>query len=234
MSGAELAIDVRGLVKRRGERRVLDRASLQVRRGEVAVLIGASGSGKSTLLRCLNGLECADEGELRVLGERVPCGVPADAHALVPLRRRVGMVFQQFHLFAHLSALDNVMSGPLWVRGESREAAREQALLLLERVGLAARAQARPRELSGGEQQRVAIARALAMRPELLLFDEPTSALDPKSSADVLAVMEELARDGQTMFVVTHAMEFARRAATTLHVLEQGRVVASGAPATLL
>ncbi|TAJ09301.1 MAG: amino acid ABC transporter ATP-binding protein [Planctomycetota bacterium] len=229
MSASEFAIEVRGLVKRRGERRVLDGASLAVRRGEVAVLIGPSGGGKSTLLRCINGLESADEGEIRVLGERVPCGLAHDAPQLVPLRRRVGMVFQQFHLFAHLSALENVMSGPLWVRGEPRETAREQALALLRRVGLEARAGARPRELSGGEQQRVAIARALALRPELLLFDEPTSALDPTSSREVLAVMEELARAGQTMLVVTHAMEFARAAATTLHVLEAGRVVESRA-----
>src|SRR6516162_4334852 len=225
-------IEVRDLVKHHDRLRVLDGVSLSVRRGEVAVLIGPSGGGKSTLLRCINGLETFEQGEVHVddiaLG---PNGAGAGRdNVLRQLRRRVGMVFQQFHLFPHLRVLDNVMSGPLWVLKRPRDEAEATARLLLGRVGLADRVDAWPEQLSGGQQQRVAIARALAMKPEAILFDEPTSALDPRMAAEVLQVIADLARSGQTMVVVTHAMGFARRVAHTVHVMHDGRIAESGPP----
>ncbi len=226
-------IEVRDLVKDHGPLRVLDGVSLAVRRGEVAVVIGPSGGGKSTLLRCVNGLEPFQDGEVRV-GEVVFRAGPAGRdgeRALREVRRRVGMVFQQFHLFPHLSVLGNVMAGPLHVLGRTRDEAEAAARRLLDRVGLADKAGARPDELSGGQQQRVAIARALAVEPEAILFDEPTSALDPRMAGEVLKVVAELAAAGQTMVVVTHAMGFARRVAHTVHVMHAGRVVESGPPA---
>jgi ABC-type polar amino acid transport system ATPase subunit len=235
-TGEPAIVRVRALAKCHGERRVLDGVSLDVRRGEVAVVIGPSGGGKSTLLRCLNGFETFDAGELEVLGTALRSGraTRASEAALAALRRRAGMVFQQFHLFPHLSALENVLAGPLWVRHEARGAAEARARALLERVGLAERLHARPAQLSGGEQQRVAIARALALEPELLLFDEPTSALDPLMAQEVTRVMLELARAGQTMVVVTHALDFARAAAHTVHILAAGRIVESGPASQVL
>ena len=223
-------IEVRGLVKVHGTTRVLDGVSLSVRPGEVAVVVGPSGGGKSTLLRCVNGLEEFQDGEVRVDDLVLRPGVCSEAGTLPQLRRRVGMVFQQFNLFPHLSVLDNVTAGPRFVLGRSRTEAAEAARRLLERVGLADRADARPAQLSGGQQQRVAIARALAMEPEAILFDEPTSALDPRMAAEVLRVIAGLADAGQTMVVVTHAMGFARRVAHTVHVMHGGRVVESGDP----
>jgi ABC-type polar amino acid transport system ATPase subunit len=224
-------ISARNLVKDYGNGRVLDCVSLSVGKGEVAVLIGPSGCGKSTLLRCLNGLETFQEGEVQVGDLRLQGGVrDADSAVLVALRRRVGMVFQQFHLFPHMSVLANVAAGPRFVVGAPQAEAEETARLLLAQVGLAEFAEARPEQLSGGQQQRVAIARALAMRPAAILFDEPTSALDPRMANEVLRVMADLARSGQTMIVVTHAMGFARRVAHTVHVMCGGHVIESGPP----
>jgi polar amino acid transport system ATP-binding protein len=225
-------IEVRELVKSHGSLRVLDGVSLTVKRGEVAAVIGPSGGGKSTLLRCVNGLETFEAGEVQVGELRLGAGPAHNGGeaALRQLRRRVGMVFQQFHLFPHLSVLENVMTGPLYVLGHPRAEAEEQARHLLARVGLSDKVSARPEQLSGGQQQRVAIARTLAMRPEAILFDEPTSALDPRMAAEVLRVIADLARSGQTMVVVTHAMGFARRVAHTVHVMHAGRVAESGPP----
>jgi ABC-type polar amino acid transport system ATPase subunit len=228
-------ISIRGLVKEHGPLRVLDGVSLTVARGEVAVLIGPSGGGKSTLLRCINGLESFQDGEVSVDGLCLGPG-PSQRKATSQLRRlrsRVGMVFQQFNLFPHLSVLENVLSGPLYVQGRRREEAEGEALHLLKRVGLSDKLHASPECLSGGQQQRVAIARALAMKPEAILFDEPTSALDPPMAAEVLGVIGDLAQSGLTMLVVTHAMSFARRAAHTVHVMHAGRVAEFGPPAQI-
>jgi polar amino acid transport system ATP-binding protein len=224
-------IEVRGLVKSHGALRVLDGVSLSVRRGEVACVIGPSGGGKSTLLRCVNGLESFEAGEIHVDELRLSAGAqPTEAgDALRQLRRRVGMVFQQFNLFPHMNVLNNVLAGPLYALGRTREESEDAAKQLLERVGLADKLTSRPDQLSGGQQQRVAIARALAMKPDAILFDEPTSALDPRMAAEVMAVIADLAKSGQTMIVVTHAMAFARRVSHTVHVMHGGRVVESGA-----
>jgi ABC-type polar amino acid transport system ATPase subunit len=223
-------IDVRGLVKNHGTLRVLDGVSLAVRRGEVAAVIGPSGGGKSTLLRCINGLETFQEGEVQVDEVRLRPGAARRemSDTLRALRRRVGMVFQQFHLFPHMSVLENVVAGPLYVLRRSRDELEMEARQLLERVGLGDKLNARPDQLSGGQQQRVAIARALAMKPEAILFDEPTSALDPRMAAEVISVISDLANSGQTMIVVTHAMGFARNVSHTVHVMHGGRVAESG------
>ena len=224
-------IEARGLVKDYGNGRVLDGVSLTVQKGEVAVIIGPSGCGKSTLLRCLNGLETFQQGEVQVDDLRLAGGAPeTDSAILLALRRRLGMVFQQFHLFPHMSVLHNVTAGPMYVLGRPRAEAEKDARELLARVGLADFTAARPEQLSGGQQQRVAIARALAMRPAAILFDEPTSALDPRMANEVLRVMADLARSGQTMIVVTHAMGFARRVAHTVHVMHEGTIAESGPP----
>src|SRR5437660_12168044 len=225
-------IELRGLVKSHGSLRVLDGVSMSVRRGEVAAVIGPSGGGKSTMLRCINGLESFEDGEVVVNGTRLCSGPPRREarQALRSLRARVGMVFQQFHLFPHMDVLTNVMSGPLYVLGRPRAEAEADARQLLERVGLADKLRAAPEQLSGGQQQRVAIARALAMRPEAILFDEPTSALDPRMAAEVMNVITDLARSGQTMLVVTHAMYSPRSVAQQVPVLHEGRIVESGPP----
>jgi ABC-type polar amino acid transport system ATPase subunit len=225
-------IHVRNLIKNHGNLRVLDGVSLSVQRGEVATIIGPSGGGKSTLLRCLNGLETFQEGEIQVDEVRF---CPGFAHremadTLRALRRRVGMVFQQFNLFPHMSVLDNVLAGPLYVLDRKREEAEPEARQLLARVGLGEKLAAMPDQLSGGQQQRVAIARTLAMKPEAILFDEPTSALDPRMAAEVISVIADLAKSGQTMVVVTHAMGFARNVSHTVHVMHAGRVAESGPP----
>jgi len=226
-------ITVTNLVKYHGATRVLDGASLDVPRGEVAVVIGPSGGGKSTLLRCINGLEPFHAGEVRVHDITLHADDVrrASGETLLALRRRVGMVFQQFNLFPHLTVLENVLIGPRLSLKQSRDDAEPLARQLLDRVGLADKLYARPDNLSGGQQQRVAIARALAVKPDAILFDEPTSALDPRMAGEVLAVIADLARQGQTMVVVTHAMGFARNVATTVHVMHGGRVVESGPPA---
>ncbi len=224
-------IEIQSVVKRFGSLEVLRGVSLGVRRAEVSVIIGGSGSGKSTLLRCINGLERHDGGTIEVDGVVVPRpGDPGEAAALCALRKRVGMVFQQFNLFPHMSVLENVMCGPRKVLGVSKDEAESRAKTLLDRVGLADRVHQRPTTLSGGQQQRVAIARTLANQPDVILFDEPTSALDPKMTAEVLAVMADLATEGQTMVVVSHAMGFVRRSAHTVHVFASGQIVESGPP----
>jgi ABC-type polar amino acid transport system ATPase subunit len=225
-------IEVIDLVKCHGATKVLQGVSLTVARGEVAAIIGPSGSGKSTFLRCLNGLESFQSGCVTIDGLRMDAlarGAEwARIHREVCLR--VGMVFQSFNLFPHRTALENVMEGPVYVLGLSPQLAEERARRLLDRVGMSERCSALPGQLSGGQQQRVAIARALAMQPQAILFDEPTSALDPRMTTEVLAVMTDLAGDGLTMIVVTHAMPFARRVAHTVHVFGEGRVIESGPP----
>lgn len=226
-------ITVESLSKSRGSGRVLEAVSLAGAAGTVTALVGPSGSGKTTLLRCLNGLETFDAGRLSIAGHDLAPG-PHPVPQLERLRRDVGMVFQQFNLFPHLSVLDNVTLGPRVVLREPPEAARDRAVALLDRVGLTAFAAARPATLSGGQQQRVAIARSLAMRPRVMLFDEPTSALDPTMTADVLDVIVDLARGGQTMVVVTHDHGFAKRAATWVVELAAGRVARQGPAAEML
>ncbi|MGY1954958.1 amino acid ABC transporter ATP-binding protein [Pseudomonas pergaminensis] len=218
-------IEIRQLQKHYGSHRVLHGVDLDVAKGEVVCLIGPSGSGKSTLLRCINALEAYDGGHIHVFGETVK-RASKTVHAL---RSRMGMVFQRFNLFPHRTVLENVMEGPVYVKGEPPKQAREEALVLLEKVGLSAKADAYPEQLSGGQQQRVAIARALAMKPEAMLFDEPTSALDPELVGDVLAVMRTLADEGMTMIVVTHEMGFAREVADRVCFLHGGYIVESGA-----
>jgi len=216
-------ITVAGLGKIRRGAPVLADVSLQVAEGEVIAVVGPSGGGKSTLLRCLNGLDTFDAGTISIAGHSLAAG-PHSPWLLERVRRDAGIVFQQFNLFANLSALDNVALAPRVVAGLAAEEARRRAHALLDRVGLAAFATARPATLSGGQQQRVAIARALAMAPKVMLFDEPTSALDPAMSAEVLDVILDLARGGQTMVVVTHDHAFARRAATQVVELVAGRI----------
>ena len=204
----------------------VDGVSAQVHKGEVMCLIGPSGSGKSTLLRCTNALEIVDGGRVLLDGEPLP---RAESE-LRKVRRRMGMVFQNFELFPHMTALDNVAEGPATVLGMAPATARERAMVLLEKVGLADKAGNFPSKLSGGQQQRVAIARALAMEPEVMLFDEPTSALDPETIGEVLNVMQRLADEGMTMVVVTHEMAFARRVADWVVVFDHGRIVEQGPP----
>jgi len=207
----------------------LDGVSLDIARQEVVCLIGPSGSGKSTLLRCTNGLETIDGGEIRFDGTKLP----GNAGGMRAVRQRMGMVFQSFELFPHRTALANVMSGPVTVLRLPRAAAEARARALLDKVGLADKADSYPANLSGGQQQRVAIARALAMEPEVMLFDEPTSALDPETIGEVLNVMKQLAEEGMTMLVVTHEMNFARRVAHRVVVFERGRIIEQGPPAQI-
>jgi polar amino acid transport system ATP-binding protein len=223
-------IHVRQLVKNHGSRCVLNGVEMQVVAGEVAAIIGPSGGGKSTLLRCINGLEIFQAGSISVEDVILkPDTSPrSSAETLVHLRRKVGMVFQQFNLFPHKNVLENVAIGPRLVLKWENGRAIDTAFKLLDRVGLRDKAHARPEQLSGGEQQRVAIARTLAVQPRAILFDEPTSALDPRMANEVLAVITDLAQDGLTMVVVTHAMNFARKVATTVHVMHDGRVAESG------
>jgi len=225
-------IEVRGLVKRFGTVEVLRGVDLTVEQGEVATLIGPSGGGKSTFLRCLNGLEEFQGGSVDVGGLRLDATQrPAERERVArAIRQRAGMVFQSFNLFAHQTVLQNIIEAPTRVLKLPRREAEERARALLDRVGLLHRLDAYPRQLSGGQQQRVAIARALAMEPRVMLFDEPTSALDPRMTAEVLSVLADLAGEGWTMIVVTHAMSFARRVADVVHVFDAGRIVESGSP----
>jgi polar amino acid transport system ATP-binding protein len=223
-----------------GNTEVLKGIDLEVHRGQVVCLLGPSGAGKSTFLRCLNHLETIDAGQVWVDGE--PIGFKLRGGKLYELRekdvarqrRDIGMVFQRFNLFGHRTALENVVEGPVRVLGTNPSQARAEALELLDRVGLAHRADAYPAQLSGGQQQRVAIARSLAMKPKLMLFDEPTSALDPELVGEVLAVMGTLAREGMTMVVVTHEMAFAAEAADEVVFLADGAVVETGPPEIVL
>jgi len=225
-------ITVTNLVKRYGTNEILKGISCEVRKGEVHAIIGPSGGGKSTFLRCINGLEPFQAGEVHV-GEHVltPATNPrSDATLLKGVRRQVGFVFQQFNLFPHLTVLENVIEAPIQVLKLKRDEAVQRAQALLARVGLGAKQDAYPRDLSGGQQQRVAIARALVMAPEAILFDEPTSALDPVMAGEVLSLMADLAKDGQTMIVVTHSMGFARHVANQVHVFADGYDVENGPP----
>ncbi|MEX3788743.1 amino acid ABC transporter ATP-binding protein [Paraburkholderia sp. BR14374] len=217
-------IEITNVHKSFGSVPVLKGISLNVNQGEVVCLIGASGSGKSTLLRCINALESYDEGEIRLLGERVE----QRARNINQLRTQVGMVFQRFNLFPHRTALENVMEGPVHVKRLARAQAQREASELLDKVGLGHKLHAYPHQLSGGQQQRVAIARSLAMKPKAILFDEPTSALDPELVGEVLGVMRTLAREGMTMLVVTHEMGFAREVADRVCFLHAGLIIEEG------
>ena len=218
------------VVKRFGPHTVLDDISLTIEKGEVVVVVGPSGSGKSTFLRCINALESIQGGDIRV-GNLSVNGTPAQVREL---RREAVMVFQQFNLFPQLTALQNVMFGPIQTRGASKSQARELAMQLLAKVGLSERANHYPSELSGGQQQRVAIARALAIKPLLMLFDEPTSALDPELRHEVLKVMQDLAVEGMTMVVVTHEMDFAKKVGSRLLFIDNGKIAHDGSPQELL
>ncbi len=231
MSGTDTApvLSYRDVRKLFGAFVALAGVSMEVCKGEVVCLIGPSGSGKSTLLRCTNGLEAIDGGEIRLDGR----ALPTDPRGMRAVRQRMGMVFQNFELFPHRTALANVMSGPFTVLRLSRRDAEARAVTLLEKVGLADKAASYPANLSGGQQQRVAIARALAMEPEVMLFDEPTSALDPETIGEVLSVMKRLAEEGMTMIVVTHEMTFARRVADRVVVFEHGAIIEEGLPAQI-
>ena len=228
----EPILQVTDLHKRFGSLEVLTGIHLQIAPREVVCLIGRSGSGKSTLLRCINFLEEPDAGVIRVAGITIPAGERTREHRrhIVELRKRVGMVFQSFNLFPHKTALENLIEAPMVVKKMRREEAVRIAEELLAKVGLAEKRDVYPSKLSGGQQQRVAIARALAMQPRVMLFDEPTSALDPELIGEVLAVMRDLARDGMTMLVVTHEMDFARDVADRVIFMDQGMFVEQGPP----
>jgi len=233
MSAKEVLVRVEGLHKRFGHLEVLKGVDLELRQGEVLVIFGRSGSGKSTLLRCVNFLEDPSEGTIEVVGYRL-CGGHRTRRKRDQIRRlrlHVGMVFQQFNLFPQMTALQNVMVGPICARDEDATATRRRALDLLDRVGLADKADEHPIRLSGGQQQRVAIARALAMQPEVMLFDEPTSALDPELTGEVLGVMKSLATDlHMPMMVVTHEMGFAREVADRMAFFHEGLIIEEGPP----
>ncbi len=223
-------VELHNVVKRFGANTVLDHVSLSVEAGEIIAVIGRSGSGKSTMLRCINGLEPIQEGRIVFDGETVN----DPATNLRKLRQRVGIVFQSFNLFPHLSVERNITLAPRVVKGMEREAARELAAGALARVGLAEKIDAYPDQLSGGQQQRVAIARSLAMKPQLMLFDEITSALDPELTGEVLKVLEKVAGEGMTMMLVTHEMGFARRVATRLIFMHHGRIWEEGRASDVL
>jgi ABC-type polar amino acid transport system ATPase subunit len=229
------AVHIEGLTKTYdGERIVLDGVSLEVPQGRIVSIIGSSGGGKTTMLRCVNLLERPTQGTIEIDDEPIFAGGDVVCPSLARLRQKVGMVFQRFNLFPHLTAVENVMLAQLHAtRAEEREAL-ERAVTLLRRVGLAHRATAYPEQMSGGEQQRVAIARALALRPTVLLFDEPTSSLDPESTNEVLRVMRELAEDGMTMMLVTHELPFARDCSDWVVFIDRGKVVEEGPPEAVL
>ncbi|MBS1270293.1 MAG: Octopine permease ATP-binding protein P [Gammaproteobacteria bacterium] len=231
------ALAVENIHKRFGELEVLKGVSLVARTGDVISMIGSSGSGKSTFLRCVNLLEIPDEGTVMLAGDTLKMtrnrkgeAIPTDRHQVDRFRTRLGMVFQNFNLWTHMTIEQNVMEAPIYVQKRSREKARELAIGVLEKVGIVDKAHQYPEQLSGGQQQRAAIARALAMEPEILLFDEPTSALDPELVGDVLRVMRQLAEEGRTMLVVTHEMGFARELSSQVIFLHQGRVEEQGPP----
>lgn len=219
-------IELRHVEKHYGDLHVLKDINLSVHKGEVLVIVGPSGSGKSTLCRTINRLETIDSGEILIEGKPLP----QEGKELAAMRADLGMVFQQFNLFAHMTILDNVTLGPIDVLHESKEQAKKEAMDLLSRVGVAEQANKVPAQLSGGQQQRVAIARSLAMHPKAMLFDEPTSALDPEMINEVLDVMVELAKQGMTMIVVTHEMGFARRVANRVVFMADGQIVEEGTP----
>jgi polar amino acid transport system ATP-binding protein len=232
MAGNRKVLDVAGVSKRFGDLEVLSDISFQVEKGETICVLGPSGSGKSTLLRCINWLERPDAGQIYLNGAQigVSSGLVMSDRELSRIRTHIGMVFQHFALWPHLTVLQNLMEAPVHVQKRPKAEVRDEALALLAKVGLSDKRDAFPAKLSGGQKQRVGIARALAMRPDLLLFDEPTSALDPELVGEVLVVMRDLAREGMTMVIVTHEMGFAREAATRVLFLDHGRVVETGAP----
>ena len=240
MSEKPVKVLARNVHKSYGRNEVLRGVDMEVRAGEVACIVGPSGGGKSTFLRCINHLEKIDAGQLSVDGELIGYtqrgGKLYEMHdkEVAAQRRSIGMVFQRFNLFPHMTAAENVMSGPVVVRGDNKKQARERAIELLGRVGLGDRGDSYPMQLSGGQQQRVAIARALAMDPDLMLFDEPTSALDPELVGEVLDVMRRLAEVGMTMIVVTHEMGFAREVGDLLAFMDQGVVAEMGVPREIL
>ena len=233
----EHALVVNNIKKRFGDLTVLNGISLTAHKGDVISLLGSSGSGKSTLLRCINLLETPDEGEVYVTGERIEMThdrhgktVPKSQKQVDHIRTRLGMVFQGFNLWSHRTILENIIEAPVHVLGITKAEAKEYALELLNKVGIASKADSYPDHLSGGQQQRVAIARALAMKPAVMLFDEPTSALDPELVGEVLRVMRQLADEGMTMLVVTHEMGFAREVSSQVIFLHQGQIEEQGSP----
>ena len=228
-TGNQPLIELKHVDKHYGDLHVLNDINLSVDHGEVVVVIGPSGSGKSTMCRTINRLETIDSGEILIEGQPLP----QEGKNLARMRAELGMVFQQFNLFAHMTVLQNVMLGPVDVLGVSKEEARERAMDLLSRVGVAEQADKVPAQLSGGQQQRVAIARSLAMQPKAMLFDEPTSALDPEMVGEVLEVMQELAKSGMTMVVVTHEMGFAKEVGNRVVFMDEGKIVEQGSPADI-
>jgi cystine transport system ATP-binding protein len=223
-------ISIKGLFKQFGQLEVLKGLDLEVQKGKVVVIIGPSGSGKTTMLRCLNVLETPTKGVISIEGQSLDFSKPVPKKNIASFRSLTGMVFQSYNLFPHKTALENVMEGPVIVKGVSKDAARKKAQALLEKVGLGDKQDYYPAQLSGGQQQRVGIARALAMEPQVMLFDEPTSALDPELVGEVLKVMKDLAGEGMTMIVVTHEMRFAREAADEVIFMDQGFIVERGKP----
>ena len=222
----ETLVALAGVRKSFGDNLVIDEVDLEIERGSAVVVAGPSGSGKSTILRCINGLEPIDAGTITFDGRPVH----SDGREIYAIRAEIGMVFQQFNLFPHMTVTENITLGPLEVAKVGKRNGRERALRLLERVGIPEKADAYPADLSGGQQQRVAIARALAVEPKLMLFDEPTSALDPEMIREVLDVMRDLAREGMTMIVVTHEMGFAREVCDRIVFIDEGRIVEQGTP----
>lgn len=231
------AVEARNIHKRFGPLRVLRGVSLEAHAGDVIAIIGASGSGKSTLLRCINLLEIPEEGAIRVAGEEIKLverrngqRLPADELQVNRIRTKLGMVFQGFNLWTHMTVLDNVIEAPVHVLGRPKPVMRQIGKIFLNKVGIADKADAYPEQLSGGQQQRAAIARALAMKPAVLLFDEPTSALDPELVGEVLRVIRQLADEGRTMIIVTHEMQFAREVSSHVLFLHEGKIEEQGAP----
>lgn len=224
MADALLTID--NIVKRFGDNTILDGISFSVKKSEVIVIVGPSGCGKSTLLRCINALEPIQDGKITLDGEVIE----RNSKTLPLLRQRIGMVFQSYDLFPHLTVLDNILLAPCKVQKRDKEEVKQEAMSLLERVGLKEKAKSYPRELSGGQKQRVAIVRALCMHPEILLFDEVTAALDPEMVREVLDVMLDLAKQGRTMLIVTHEMQFARAIADRIIFLDNGKIVEEATP----
>lgn len=223
---AEHIIDIDHITKRFGDNTIINDLSLSVEQGEVLVLVGPSGCGKSTLLRCINGLEPIQGGLIKLHGEPVEHGKPS----LYKVRQKIGMVFQSYELFPHLTVLDNITLSPVKVQKRKKDEVKAEAMELLQRVGLADKAASYPRQLSGGQKQRVAIVRALCMHPEILLFDEVTAALDPEMVREVLDVMLDLAKQGKTMIIVTHEMQFAKAVADRVIFMDQGQIVEEAKP----
>ncbi|WP_138933838.1 ABC transporter ATP-binding protein [Roseovarius arcticus] len=234
------ALKIENLHKSFGSHKVIKGISLEAQKGEVIAILGASGSGKSTFLRCINLLETPNSGDVWLAGEKMRMkpgrhgdAIPEDIRQVERMRARLAMVFQSFNLWSHMTVMENVMEGPLYVQKTPKAEAREKAKALLAKVGLSDRADYYPAHLSGGQQQRVAIARALAMDPDVMLFDEPTSALDPELVGEVLGVMRDLADEGRTMLVVTHEMSFARDVSSKTVFLHQGEICEQGPPTEL-